>query len=330
MNNKLKFCVAILFLLVVFFNGRAQSFEGNMSGKIAGKDVNLFIWADIKVDKDNGSVTGSYFYKNIGKEISLSGKTVGKELTLLEKDIDKVTGIFSLKNTSGNYIGSWHKPNSADSLKVELFRTNPSFKSTSRFPNFKKLLKEDIEFYNEGLNGNDSEQGLTYSVIFARNNLLSVELNWENYWYTAHYGTFYYTFNLATGDKIELKDDINDSGSLFLCNKIQEIVTSRREEYADSEWIDGLYSYMDSTEAKEKINDLFNVAVLPGKAQFYLSNEGLACYIEDYCEQYYSSGNRGMTFDCFVCIPFDKLKQYVKRESVLWNFLADKSSIGNS
>jgi len=112
---------------------------------------------------------------------------------------------------------------------------------------------------------------------------------------------------------------------------LQEIVTSRYTEYLDSEWVEALHpyvegydSYGDGSEeyklaAEEKIKELFTVSYLPEKAELYLDKDGLTCYIQDYCEQYYSAGNREMTFDCFVNIPFDKLKSLIKEGSVLQN-----------
>jgi len=327
--------IIILFFLVLllpYAKSQAQSFEGTMFGKIKERDVHLFIWVDLSIPKYNGIVKGSYFYKTIGKEISILGKKEGNQISFIEKDKNqKVTGIFVLKVFTGNIKGFWYQPNKKDTLQVELYSANPTFRKTAKIPKLNDLLKEDIEFYSSGLDSTLSEQSVNYSVLFARSNLLSVELIWENYSYTAHYGTIHHSYNLATSEVINLKDEITDSCQSYLCKVLQEIVTSHREEYSDSEWIDGLHpyvegydSYKDSSQeyrnaVTERINGLFTVSSLPEKTELYMDKDGLTCYIEDYCEQYYGAGNRGMTFDCVVNIPFDKLRLFIKKESILQN-----------
>ncbi len=336
LKKKIKSIVILLFLMVIFplIKIQAQSFEGNMFGKIKERDVNLFIWVDMKLPKDSGIIEGSYFYKTIGKEINISGKKEGNKISLVEKDRNKnATGSFLLKDCGEKIKGIWYQQNKKDTLQVELYKTYSTFKNTAKIPKLKNLLSEDIEFYSSGLDSTLSEQAVNNSVLFARGNLLSVELSWENYLYTSHYGTIHYTYNLATNEVINLKDEITDSCQLYICKILQEIVTSHREEYSDSEWVEALHpyvegsdSYRDSSQyyriaATQRINDLFTVTSLPEKTEIYLDKDGLTFYIQDYCEQYYSSGNRGMTFDCVVSIPFDKLKHFIKNESILQNLV---------
>jgi hypothetical protein len=336
MNRKVgcKSIIILLFLIVVFpfVKIQARSFEGNMYGKLAKRDVNLFIWVDIEIPKGNGIVRGSYFYKAIGKDIQLLGEKRGSIILLTEKDKNhKIIGTFSLMLNNDSMVGYWSKSNSQDSLQVKLYKTNPSFRNTAKLPKLKDLLSEDIDFYSQGLDSNSIDQSITYDVLFARGNLLSIELHWENYSYTAHYGTIHYTYNLSTKEIINLKDEISDSCQAYLSKEIQEIVTSYREEYSDSEWVEGLHPYVEGYDAysdssqeyriaaAQRINDLFTVTSLPEKSEIYLDEDGLKCYIQDYCEQYYSAGNRAMTFNCLVSIPFEKIKFLIKKESILQN-----------
>lgn len=314
------------FFFIFLLNGnlRAQSYEGIMSGETAGKYVRLFIWVDLEIPKANATVKGSYFYKNIGKEISLCGEKKGNEIILTEKDKNQnSTGIFSLNTFKDGLKGFWCKPDGKDTLQVDLYRTNPSFKNTAKIPKLKELLAEDIEFYSSGLSDNDSEQGVNYSVLFTGSDFLSIGLNWENYNYTAHYGTVHYMYHLPTMEAMNLKDEITDKCQSYLCRKLQEIVETHRLEYTDAEWIESLYPYIESPEeykeADEKIQELFTVTSLPQRAELYLDSDGLVCFIEDYCEQYFSAGNRAMTFDCVVTIPFHSLEPFIKKESVLQN-----------
>lgn len=326
--NRIK---TVVLLILVSINLQSQSFEGYLHGNMAGKEISLYIWSDLRIPETDGIVTGSYFYKNIGKEIILSGNKRGKQITLTEKDKNqKTTGTFLLHDNNGNLEGIWLKHAATDTLNVELYRTNPSIRNTAFLPRIKDLLAEEIEFYSAGLDSNYVDEAINYQILFARSNLLCIELNWENYSYTAHYGTLHYTYNLETSGLIDLKEDITDSCVSYLCNALQEIVTANREEYTDSEWIEGLtlyiegYSYGDSSKgylqaAQEKIEELFTVTTLPQKTELYVDENGLNCFILDYCEQYFTAGNRGMTFDCLVTIPFDRLKAFIKKESILQN-----------
>jgi hypothetical protein len=318
-------------LILISINLQSQSFEGKMHGNLAGKDIGLYIWSDLMIPEGDGTVKGAYFYKTIGKEILLSGKKFGKQITLTERDKNQKTiGTFLLNETNGNLKGFWLKQANADTLFVELYRVNPALKKTAKIPRLKDLLAEDIAFYSEGIDSSDMDEAVNYFIQFARGNLLCIELNWENYSYTAHFGTIHYTYNLETNAPIDLKDDINDSCFSYLCKSLQEIVTSNREQYTDSEWIEGInpyiegYSYGDSSKeylhaAQEKIDELFTVTTLPEKAELYVDENGLNCFILDYCEQYFSAGNRGMTFNCLVTIPFERLKAFIKKESILQN-----------
>lgn len=322
MKPPLRLKATLLCFLCACTTIQAQSFEGTMSGKIAGNDVNLSIWIDLKVPPHNGAVAGSYFYKTIGKKISVSGKKDGPNIYLEEKDKNqKTTGAFFLSLGKGKLNGYWLKPNSKDTFYVEMYNANPSFKNTARIPKLKNLLAEDIEFYSTGLDSNDVYQQVTYSTLFARGNLLSVELNWENWSYTAHYGTIHHTYDLTTNETIKLEDEINDSCFAYLQKEVYAIVAAHREEYSDSAWIESIYFYMDTPEeyqqAKEKLNELFDSTTVLRKADFYLDKDGLICYIQDFCEQYYSAGRRDMTFDCSVSIPFDELRKYIKKDSRL-------------
>jgi len=139
--------ILFLFLLLPFVNLQAQSYEGNMYGKIKEREVDLFIWLDLKIAKDNKILNGSYFYKTIGKEISISGKKNGNKISLIEKDKNKnITGVFKLTVLNGNIKGVWYQPNKKDTLQVELYRANPALRNTAKIPKLNDLLSEEITF----------------------------------------------------------------------------------------------------------------------------------------------------------------------------------------
>lgn len=299
------------YILLFFLCLSAQSFEGKMSGKLKNNPIDdLFIWVELKIPKDTGKISGSYFYKNIGKDIAISGNKNGKFITLNETDKSKkVTGIFKLQYTSGILSGYWYKPDLKDSLEVKLYKTSPAFKETAKLPKISELLAEDIEFYSSG-----SDSYVNYWITFARCNLMCVHFNWENYNYTARYGTIIRNYDLATGQEIRLSDGINDEGIKYLCSKIQEQVSEQWGNYSDSEWVEALYPH-----TMEHVTDLFTVDSLPERAQIYLSNDSLICFIEDFCEQNYAAGDRGMTFNCQVNISFEDLNKFITKESILQN-----------
>jgi hypothetical protein len=333
MFKRLSFSGSVLMILILFplVDLHSQSFEGNIYGMFSQKDRNLFVWFDLRLPAENGAASGSYFYKNVGKEISLSGNKNGSQITLVEKDKNQnITGIFQVNYLNNTLKGCWYQPGKRDTLSVILYRTNPVFKKMAKIPKLKDLLSEDIEFYNEGLHTSDTDEEVTYYPVFSGSGMLSVELHWENYSYTAHYGTIHHTYDLSTKEIIDLKNEITDTCNSYLCKKLQEIVDNERGVYPDSEWVEGLNPLIDNfeygdttaeykTAALERIEGLFTVASLPEKSELYFDKDGLNCYVEDYCEQYFSAGNRGMTFNCLVTIPFNELKQFIKPGSVVLN-----------
>lgn len=299
------FCFIPLFYLVI----SAQSFEGKMHGKLKNNTIDdLFIWVDLKMPKDSGKISGSYFYKTIGKSIAVYGNKNGKSIILNEMDKNKkTTGIFKLLDTNNILCGYWYKPDFKDSLMVELHITSPVFKETARLPKLSELLAEEIEFYSMG-----GDSYINYWIMFARCNLMSVQLSWENFNYTARYGTINRTYDLSSGQEINLSEGINDDGVKYFCSGIQEQVSEFRGNYSDSEWVEALNPH-----TMEYVEDLFTVESLQGV--FFLRNDSLVCYIEDFCGQNYASGDRDMTFNCQFGVPIEELKKYITKESVLQN-----------
>jgi hypothetical protein len=293
-----------------------------MVGKKNGEEKNLFIWFDLQLPAADGGITGTYFYKTVGRPISLYGKEINGKMLLEEKDKKGNTnGMFLLERVNDKLSGIWTNTSKSDSFRINMYMTDTAFRKSAKLPRLNELLSEDIDFYREGLDSAYYDEGVRYQALFAGSDLLSIELNWENYWYTAHYGTLYYTYNLGTHEWVDLKADINALCDSFLVDSIRKIVTENYQMYSDSEWVDGIYSYMNNEEeydeAVQKVRDLFAVESMPEKACLYLDKFGLNCYIQDYCEQYYSSGNRGMTFDVLITIPYTDLPKYVKPDSLL-------------
>lgn len=87
--------LAVLFLnLSLSLTLQADPFEGYIQLSQGGL---ASIWMDLQVPKSDGPVTGTYFYKEVGKEIPLKGEAKGATLRLSEYDAKQaVTGQFTL------------------------------------------------------------------------------------------------------------------------------------------------------------------------------------------------------------------------------------------
>jgi hypothetical protein len=85
---------------------KSKAYEGKINNKY-----------DIVIDlffNEDKTITGSYFYKNIGKDIEIKGNVVNGKIILHEYDHKgKSTGVFIGKiNQIGDYIdGNWSRPN---------------------------------------------------------------------------------------------------------------------------------------------------------------------------------------------------------------------------
>lgn len=68
----------VVLVMAKWNNCHAESYEGYIN-------ENIPVWVDINLDVLNNKISGSYFYKKNGSNISLSGKTNGNTWIIEEK-----------------------------------------------------------------------------------------------------------------------------------------------------------------------------------------------------------------------------------------------------
>ncbi len=315
------FLLGILGLSLISHSPYAASFEGAIYGPRKLKEpLNAFIWMDLNIPKDSGAFHGAYFYRNHGKAIPLSGRKRGASLTLTESNPKgKVTGTFDLKLTADEISGLWFAPKNPDTFQVTLFKSDPSIKSHAILPKLEDILSEEIMFYTH--DGEDSSATLEYETSFLGGNLMSIWLTWENYSYTAHMGSRRYVYDLSSRSLVDLKDAFTEKGFQKLREKLQDAITSERESRgSDATWIQELYEgkeLEDTAEALESLNGYFTLSEWPERAEFSLNRDSLIVSLDDVCQQSYSAGNRGATFNVAVGYSKAELRKMTKPNSVL-------------
>lgn len=308
----------------------ALSFEGSMYAVKDGVQKDYFIWADLALPAGPGAVTGTYFYKKIGRAINLTGTSDGKTVSLTESDkkSNAVTGIFTLTLSSDSLYGTWNKPDGKDTLQVVLHLTDPAHRKFAVIPKPSALMLQhsyyedntlagELAFFGAGIHYPD-EEWVHFTTLFTDKNLLSVEVDWSNLSYTARYGTVHHTFDCATKQEINLWDEFSPALNEFFRKRLQEMVTTRRKTVPDADWEEDLAEVIGNSNGTIKnADDLFTVRSLPQRSELYLSNDSLIFWLEDFFEQNYDSGNRGATFDCRTGIPISEMVRYIKKGSLL-------------
>lgn len=325
---KIKYYGLIIFLILKV-SAFGNSFEGYISTTKDYNTINYPIWVDLKIDSNTGLVSGSYFYKKNGHELSLSGRYDGKDVMLVEEEQSskKVTGNFNLELNNKRLIGTWIAGNSNDALQVTLHEANPKNKKWAKIPKVSELrllehfsyLSEQIDFYGGKVKKEDNDdEGIFINVLFSRNNILSLEFHWINYWYSARYGTVHHTFDLIKKQEFDLWEHFNSEFKNYILQKLKDVVQEKRNAFSDDVWIEDF-----GLENKVEVDSLFNVDHISERSELYLSNDSLYFWLEDYLEQNYSAGNRAATFDCHFGMPFDAIKKYLNPESILHGIFDD-------
>lgn len=259
-------------------------------------------------------------YPHHGKAIPLTGHKMGTGLTLTEsKPKGKVTGTFDLKLTTDGISGLWFSPTSPDTFQVSLFQSDPSIKSHAILPKLEVILREEIMFYTH--DGDDSNATLAYETSFVGGNLMSIGLDWENYNYTAHMGSRRFIYDLSSRSLVDLKEAFTEKGLQKLREKLQDAITSERESRgSDATWLQELYEgkeLEDTATALEEVRGYFTLSEWPESAEFNLNRDSLMVNFDDVCQQSYSAGNRGATFNAAVGFSKAELRKMTKPNSVL-------------
>lgn len=93
------------------------------------------IWVDVSIPAGNGPISGSYFYKRVGKTIPLKGERRGDTLHATEMDAKRaVTGTFTCTIHRDSLVGTWVGPKDVQAWRVLLFKAEPADKKFSLIP----------------------------------------------------------------------------------------------------------------------------------------------------------------------------------------------------
>jgi len=301
-----------LLLIIVLFagiNNFAQSYEGYIS-------TNLPIWLDIT--SNDGSLSGSYFYKTKSGSIELSGTKQGSSIVLNEKDANGViAGVFTCIDHGDSLTGKWGSPKSSKYLTVKLHKTNSSFKDKSRIPGSDKLL---LAADNQTLSGllkeySDEASGKTPKLhyVFAERGILSCSFDWETLTAYLSNGTEYHTFNLTTNKEIILSREINN-GKLsdfkeIIKDRLQKELDAHLKNYSEKEWLEIF-------EDKETVEKSFKADTISERlySTYYLENGSLYVVVDNYFEFPHVAQAMDLSFK--IQIPFTKLMQYINEDSI--------------
>jgi hypothetical protein len=302
---------------------QSQSFDGYIE---LGYHSVAPIWMELNNSAAKGSVTGTYFYKKVGKEIPLKGSGKGDTLRIVESDAKNNTGIFLLARHNDSLVGSWKAPKSAQSRVVKLFKSNPEDKKFARLPKSRELKLKSGKTLDQEMQENrngDKHKPDVSDIIFYRRNILSLEVGWETMGAYPGFHSFVHSFDLSNDKEIELDKEI-DAAQLprfnaFLSNKIQVELTDHRKTYSDSEWYDALAERIQNDHEGEggDLGKYFDVTGVftAGSSEFFFTEDGLCYRVENYLELPHVI--QSMDFNSDILIPFSELKKFLRVGSVL-------------
>jgi len=310
--NKKKLLLTCFITLGCLKISTAQSYEGYIS-------ENLPVWVDLNIPTNDGSFSGTYFYKKDGGSIPLLGTVKGNQIILNETNKDGIcTGIFTCINFGDSITGNWKKPNSTKLSFVKLYKTDVFFKTYAKIPtagklilsNGKTLNEELTEFTNEGSN----KPKLVY--IFAEKNILSTSFEWEYMGPYLSSGTVYHTFDLTKNKEISLLNEINPAKLSALKSKIKIVIqkelNEHRKNYTEKEWIDAFgdkETYENSFKLSEAGDNLFE--------NYYLKTSVLTVVIDYYFG--FPHVIQAMDFSVEWKLSFPEIGLYLKENSILNN-----------
>ncbi|MCX6241453.1 MAG: hypothetical protein NTX43_06585 [Bacteroidetes bacterium] len=290
----------------------AQSYEGYISG-------NLPVWADLNIPANDGSFSGTYFYKKDGGIIPLSGTLSGNRIILNETNKDGIcTGIFTCTNFGDSITGNWNKPNSTKLSSVKLYKTDVSFKTYARIPDAAKLILLNGKSLNDELTEYTTEGSKKPKLVYllAEKNILSTSFEWEYMGPYLSTGKVYHTFDLTKNKEISLLNEIDPSKLPALKSKMKIVVGQKLNEhkktYTENEWIDA-FGDKETYENSFKLSEVKDSLL----GNYYLKSGMLNVVIDDYFA--FPHVIQVMDFSFAWKLPFREMDLYLKDGSVLNN-----------
>ncbi|MGA2506564.1 MAG: hypothetical protein ABSF80_03715 [Chitinispirillaceae bacterium] len=317
-------------LIALFFLAaeiQAQSYEGYIENIV----YTLPVWVDLVIPASDGTVTGTYFYKQYGSSIILTGTKTGSRFDLIEKDDNqKITGTFTCTDFGDSIKGKWKKKKKGDSASVRLYKTDPAYKKLAKIPRADKLvLKSGISLQAEVDNftaQNYDGSKSTITIQFAEKNLLVISTRW---WSSggANYPDMhssFHTFDLTTNKEISLPHEIRIDKTAALddrsCAECKKQLLENRKRIPDAEWIK---IFRGEEKEMKPLDEYF---MLPDSAcnglndndEFLLEHDSIAIFT---IHGYFGFPNviQCMDFDCCVELSYKELETYLKPTSILRN-----------
>jgi hypothetical protein len=302
----------ILALVASAFGGKGPlpvSFEG-----VVGLSM---IWMDLRIPQGNGKISGSYFYYKYGKEIALEGERKKDKLTLRESFKGRATGGFKL-----NYVtfpiemegvarvmaaidGTWNKPGGGERLEVSLSQEESSRKACYL------INAKDLKL-NEG--GTFAGKMEKFDSLFAAHPTGahpedSVKWGYRVIGCSERVFSVHYTYTHYQGDM----DECQDFRHTFDRDKKQEI---RLWSEIDSAQRKNFTAYM-KRQLHPKLADLEHA---PGGEEMgiYLFGRTFSIGFANYFGvSRLEASEKGYPLDAYTEVPFEELKPFLKKNSVL-------------
>ncbi len=317
-----------------------KKFGGEYEGYITITTKNgvvklLPIWASLNKSETSDSVTGTYFYRKVGKGISLNGMLSSDTLKMTEISAGKVTGIFSGTDYKDSVVGEWKASSESKGYPFVLYSAKPENKPYAKFVS-EKLLVTECEYIdstmplktllagspkNSEFGNYESEGELSY--LFCRNNVLAATVMKS---YTTADVTFNLMFDLKSGHQLIIKNEIDPAKmaqfETLLKSKIQQKLTEEKKTidvYDDNfiTAISGSIGDIEDLSNQQIIDKAFIVGDVSGFNEYSLNGKGLNLTISGY----FGLPRYTQCYDIYldIIVPFSELNAYLKQSSPLMN-----------
>lgn len=193
-----------------------QSYEGYLTSSSEELTKTYPIWLDIT--EQPGKLFGSYFYKLVGKPITVEVNVSSGQFILTEKNgKGRVVGTFALSKQEDSLTGTWISADKKRTFFVRLFAVDSMYRSLARIPKPERLRLNDERTLKTDL---DEVSGPDYCLkkgevpklhcSFARRGIAELYYNYEYCAgpYPSAHG-YSYVFDCATGKRLLLEHEID-------------------------------------------------------------------------------------------------------------------------
>lgn len=339
---KNKFLIGLIVLFASVSGISAQTETKIFNGYLSALPIQMTL------TKNNGKLTGSYFYKRVGKELKLDG-TINADGIFTLKELDpngKTTGEFSGKwadEASANGIaleGDWHKPNSANkeffnAAEQMIFWTNGAKLSDVKFAEKNKAKRYEIDVNYPQISGIDAVKAATFNRLikseamksvaeFRKEMLAQTREDVKNLFGENSLG-FSYSVEWATNDIISL-ELINSEftggahGNYYSSSLTFDLRTGKQVKLAElfeprTDFIKRIsdYSINDLTTHGGEYADAEWIKTGAGAdaenfVSWNLTAKGLMINFSPYQVASYAEGEKN------IIVPYDKLKEIMRPE----------------